>query len=367
MKIAIDASRAFLHERTGIEEYSYQLIKHLREPLKEYRVTLFLRRGTKENIDFELPENWRVKELWAPRFWTYVRLSLSLLFHRPEKLLVPGHIVPPIHPRNTTVVVHGLEFEIHPEAYSQYEVLSMRKGIKNSCKWAKNIICVSNNTKKDLIRLYGISKEKIRVVYEGVNPAMRENERITSETMAKYEIEKQGYIIFIGRLEERKNIVSILKAFEIIKRHFALGHKLVLVGKGGYGWDRIDREIEDHPYAQDIIVTGFVGEEEKWSLFRHAAVFVFPSLYEGFGLPVLEAQQLGVPVVTSKNSSLREVARDSALLVDPLHVSDIAEKINQLIIDPNLRKKIIQCGFKNIQRFTWDRCARLVAKVLINL
>lgn len=365
MKIAIDASRAFLHERTGIEEYSYQLIKHFREPLRDHRVILFLRRGTKENIDFDIPDAWKVVELWAPRFWTYIRFSFSLFFRRPQKLFVPGHIVPPIHPKSTTVVVHGLEFEMHPEAYSNYEIHSMRRGIKNSCKWAKNIICVSNNTKKDLMRLYKVPKEKIQVVYEGVNPAMRENERITSETMAKYEIEKQGYVVFIGRLEERKNISSILKAFEIMKRHFALGHKLVLVGKGGYGWNRIKKEIDEHPFVHDIVITGFVGEEEKWSLLRHAAVFVFPSLYEGFGLPVLEAQQLGVPVVTSNNSSLREVAKDSALLVAPLHVSDIAEKINQLIIDANMREEIIRRGFKNIERFTWERCAKLSTKMIM--
>lgn len=364
MKIAIDASRAFLHERTGIEEYSYQLIKHLRDPLKEYRVILFLRRGTKENIDFELPENWRVKELWSPRFWTYFRFSLSLLWHRPDKLLVPGHIVPPIHPKSTTVVIHGLEYEIHPEAYSKYEVFSMRKGIKNSCKWARNIVCVSNNTKRDLIRLYDVHKDKMRVVYEGVNPAMRENERITNESMAKHNIRKQEYIVFIGRLEERKNILQILNAYEILKRHFLIPHKLVLVGKGGYGWDRIEKEIAEHPFSNDIVVTGFVGEEEKWSLMRHAAVFVFPTLYEGFGLPILEAQQLGVPVVTSDNSSLTEVAKDSALLVDPLQASDIAEKIKQLLTDQKIRDEMIQRGFKNIERFTWKRCARLVTKLM---
>lgn len=365
MKIAIDASRAFLHERTGIEEYSYQLIKHLRTPLADHHVTLFLRRGTKENIDFELPDHWRSKELWAPRFWTYVRFSLSLLFFRPKKLFVPGHIVPFIHPQSTTVVIHGLEYEVHPEAYSKYEVWSMRRGIKNSCKWAKNIVCVSNNTKKDLMRLYDIPRDKIRVVYEGVNPAMRENEQITSEVMAKYDIRQQGYLVFIGRLEERKNLSNILNAYEILRNHFMIQHKLVLVGKGGYGWNHIAQEIQDHPFVDDIIVTGFVDEEEKWSLMRHAAVFVFPSLYEGFGLPILEAQQLGVPVVTSKNSSLREVAKDSALLVDPLIASDIAEKINQLLTDENMRKDVIQKGFINIKRFTWERCATLVTKMIM--
>jgi len=365
MKIAIDASRAFLHERTGIEEYSYQLIKHLRKPLAKQEVVLYIRRGTGENIDFELPELWQVRKLWAPRLWTYIRLSFSLLFKKPQKLLVPGHIVPPIHPRDTTVVVHGLEFEIKPEAYSKYERLSMRKGIKNSCKWSKNIICVSNNTKRDLMELYDISKDKIRVVYEGVNPAPKENIKSDIKILHKYSVQKQEYLIFIGRLEERKNISNIINAYEILRRHFGATQKLVLVGKGGYGWDKISSEINAHPFVNDIIVTGFVPEEEKWALLRNASVFVFPTLYEGFGLPVLEAQQLGIPVVTSNNSSLKEITKASAFLVDPIIASDIAEKINILLTNDKARHDAITRGFENIKRFNWDRCARLVAKVLI--
>ncbi len=365
MKIAIDASRAFLHERTGIEEYSYQLIKHLREPLRKHSVVLYIRSGTRDNIDFDLPDAWKVSSLWFPRLWTYIRLSWAMIFYRPDKMLVPGHIVPPIHPKDTTVVVHGLEFEITPEAYSKYERVSMRRGIKNSCKWSKNIVCVSNNTKRDLMKLYNIPKEKIRVVYEGVNPAPVENIKEDTQTLYKYGVQKQQYFIFIGRLEERKNISNIVNAYEILRKHFGVTQKLVLVGKSGHGWDRIEQEVAKHSFAEDIIITGFVESEEKWALLRNASVFVFPTLYEGFGLPVLEAQQLGVPVVTSNNSSLKEISKKSALLVNPLLASDIAEKMNILITDNNMRNTIVQSGFENIKRFNWDRCARLVAKVVV--
>lgn len=364
-KIAIDASRAFLHERTGIEEYSYQLIKYLRVPLGQEHVTLYLRRGTRENIDFSLPKTWRVKELWSPRLWTYVRLSLSLFIHRPTHLLVPGHIAPPIHPKKTTVVVHGLEFEINPEAYSRYEQVSMRRGIKNSCRWARNIVCVSNNTKRDLVRIYQVKKEKVRVAYEGMNVAPPEQQELTATVLRKYHLQKSGYVIFIGRLEERKNIIQILKAYEILRRHFLLSHRLVLVGKGGFGFEKIQEEIANHPFKTDIVLTGFVSVDEKWALLRNATVFVFPSLYEGFGLPVLEAQQVGVPVVTSNNSSLREVAGDSALLVDPLSATDIAEKTYALLANHDVRESAIAHGYENIKRFTWERCARLVAKMLL--
>jgi glycosyltransferase involved in cell wall biosynthesis len=365
MKIAIDASRAFLHERTGIEEYSYQLIKHLRKPLKKYEVILYVRKGTQENVDFKLPDSWKVQTLWFPRFWTYIRLSLTLLLHRPDKMLVPGHIVPPIHPKDTVVVVHGLEYEVTPEAYSRYERMSMRRGIKNSCKWAKNIICVSNNTKRDLMRLYDVPKEKIRVVYEGVNSAVNDDIQSSINILNKYGIQKQQYLIFIGRLEERKNISNIIKAYEIARKQFGLTQKLLLVGKAGHGWKNIRNEILEHPFADDIIVTGFVLNEEKWALFRNASVFVFPTNYEGFGLPILEAQQLGVPVITSNNSSLKEIGRDSVLLVNPKMPEDIACKMNALFTNNQLRQEIINRGFENIKRFDWDKCARLVSKVVV--
>lgn len=363
-KIAIDASRAFLHERTGIEEYSYQVIKHLREPLAAERVVLFLRRGTKENIDFALPDKWVIRELWAPRLWTYARLSWALLFCRPTHLFVPGHIVPPIHPRNTTVVIHGIEFEMCPEAYSSYEKWSMRRGIKNSCSWSQNIICVSNNTKRDLLRLYDVSRSKVRVVYEGVNPAPQEDVQISYDILRTYGVRSGGYFVFIGRLEERKNIIQILKAYEILRRHFLVQQRLILVGKGGYGFAKINEEIAQHPFREDIVLTGFVSEQEKWALLRHATVFVFPTLYEGFGLPILEAQQVGVPVVTSRNSSLREIAKQSALLADPLSAADIAECVYRLLSDEQLRMRVVQSGYANIQRFTWQRCAHLVAKMI---
>ncbi len=365
LKIAIDASRAFLHERTGIEEYAYQVIKHLRAELGNERVTLFLRKGTAENVDFDLPELWRIKELWAPRLWTYVRLSWALVWHRPTHLFVPGHIVPPIHPKNTTVVIHGLEYEMCPEAYSPYERWSMRRGIRSSCRWARNILCVSNNTKRDLMRLYDVPREKIRVAYEGMNPAQPEDEHITHEILTAFDLRKQDYLIFVGRIEERKNISNILKAYEIMRAHFLLPQKLVLVGKAGLGYERIREEIVRHPFAADIILTGFVTDAQKWSLLRHAAVCMFPTLYEGFGLPVLEAQQVGVPVVTSDNSSLKEVAGDSALLADPHSVTQIAEHVYTLITDMDARADMVARGFSNTSRFTWTRHAHLVKALLL--
>ena len=365
MKIAIDASRAALHERTGIEEYSYQIIKHLRGPLAEHAVTLYVRSGTSENIDFELPLTWRVKSLWAPKFWTYVRLSWSLLWGRYDRLFVPGHIVPPIHPKHTIAVIHGLEYEKFPEAYSKKEVSRMRMGIKRTCRWARRLIAVSNNTKRDVMELYGVPKKKIRVVYEGLNQPTKISDIRTANLIQEFGLIRGQYIVFIGRLEARKNLVNVLKAYEMFREHFGGSHKLVLAGKPGFGAEEIEEEIGAHPFRGDIVITGFVGEETKWALLHGAAVFVFPSLYEGFGLPVLEAQQLGVPVVASNTSSLKEIGKDATVQVDPLSPQQIAQGLHEMISNADARGNIVAAGAENIKKFNWNRAAELTAKVIL--
>lgn len=366
--IGIDASRAFLHERTGIEEYSYQVIKYLRMPLGNNKVTLYLRAGTKENIDFDLPEKWQMKELWFPRLWTYLRLSFELFVHPVDKLFVPGHIVPMIHPRDTTVVVHGLEYEFTPEAYSRWERLSMRHGIKNSCQWAQKIITVSDNTAKDLKKLYHIPQEKITRIYEGVNEnaeLQMLNAELKENILKKYNVTTNTYLLFIGRIEERKNIVNVVKAFSILKEKYQIPHKLVLAGKGGHGYERIEQEISQSDYKDDIVLPGFVSDEEKWILLENASVFLFPTLYEGFGLPILEAQSVGVPVVTADNSSLSEIGGASVLFAEEYDPADIAQKVNMLISDDNLRRAIIEKGHHNLTRFDWQKCANEIADVLL--
>lgn len=397
MIIGIDASRAFLSKRTGIEEYSYQLIKHLRNELAGERVVLYVRKREVEDgrwkmedgrnyEGFELPEKWEVKELWGPRLWTQGRLALEMFLHPVDVLLVPAHTVPWIHPKNTVVVVHGLEYEFCPEAYSWWERLYMRGSIKNSCRWASRIIAVSENTKRDLMRLYGVPEEKITVVYEGVNfkeqgAGNREQNKYWKESRIMNHESGDGsttlssiphllhsnpYLLFIGRIETRKNVGRIIEAFEIFKKKCGTEHKLVLVGKPGYGYEEIANCKLQVANSSDVIELGYVGEEGKWELLRNAAGFLFPSLYEGFGLPVLEAQAMGIPVLTSNVSSLPEVAGDSAILVDPRSVDDIARGIEKIALDSNFRSAIIENGRESAKRFSWEKCSKEVSEILLN-
>ncbi len=415
MIIGIDASRAFIKNRTGIEEYSYQAIKHLVPLLKDDQVILYVRFPTnyesstniritnKFNVDFKLPSNWKVKIIKWPYLWTQLGLSLELLFYPIDVLFVPAHTVPIIHPRNTIVTIHGLEYEFCSKAYSWRERFYMRRVIKNSCRWAKKIIAVSENTKKDLMRLYKVAENKIKVIYEGVSPFAKgglkgdfyKNKINKNPSPPLPFIKGERYLLFIGRLEERKNIIGIIKTFEILKEQYKIPHKLVLAGKFGYGKKRIREEIKNVNCAKDIILTGYVSEEEKWKLLKNAEVFLFPTFYEGFGLPILEAQSAGCPVVAGNNSSIPEITClkchsgldpessqiksdnsldsrlrgndnicNSVLLINPHNAEEIADAAYKLISDKVLRDDIIKRGYENVRRFSWERCAEEIAGIL---
>jgi glycosyltransferase involved in cell wall biosynthesis len=411
MIIGIDGSRAFLKQRTGIEEYSYQVIKHLRERLKTVQVILYLRKNQK--VDFVLPKNWKIKILKWPRFWTQVGLSLEMLFYPVDVLFIPAHVAPLIHParnaslfslalfiqkllkklgvktdynthsdagepKKTFVVIHGLEFEIMREAYSFLGRLYMRWSIKRSCKWAKKIIAVSKNTKKDLMELYKVPEKKIEVIYEGVSENFKTQisklKTITqnSKFNTKYlptgqagQISDTKYLLFIGRLEKRKNIEGIISAFEILKEKYNIPHSLVLAGSPGYGYESSKLKVQNSKFKNDIIEMGYVSEEEKFSLIENADVFLFPTFYEGFGLPILEAQAQGVPVVTSNVSSMPEVGGDSVAYSTPSEPISIADSIYKIISDENFRNDLIKKGNENVKKFSWEKCAEEISQLLI--
>ncbi|MFZ2187501.1 MAG: glycosyltransferase family 1 protein [Candidatus Moraniibacteriota bacterium] len=385
MIIGIDASRAFLKRRTGIEEYAYQTIKHLRSVISETdTVVLYVRkkivfrsgriRFIFPEIDFSLPTNWGLRGIWAPRFWTQIALSVEMIWKRPDVLFVPAHTVPLVHPAKTVVTIHGLEYEFCSQGYTLWERLYMRFSIRYSCRVASTVICVSENTKRDVMSLYGVAEEKIRVIYEGFDEKFKlrsqnfesnSNVQISKSGIeSKFKIQNSKFLLFIGRLEERKNIVRIIEAFEILEEKYRTPHQLVLVGKPGYGYEHIRFKIQNSKFKISIKELGYVTEEEKWELLKHADVFLFPTLYEGFGIPVLEAQSVGVPVVASETSSLPEVGGEGAVYVDPKSAQSIAAGIQRVLSDKGLRGDIIEKGLKNVERFSWMQCADKIVHLL---
>ncbi|MFO7807656.1 MAG: glycosyltransferase family 1 protein [Candidatus Moraniibacteriota bacterium] len=367
MKIAIDASRAFLNQRTGIEEYAFETIKNLRKNLKCQEVVLYLRIGGKKRLEesIDLPSGWVAKEISFKYFWTQIGMAWEFLTNPPDVLFIPAHTVPWIHPQNTVVTVHGLEYEHCPESYSLYSRLFHRFFIRKSCLWARKIIAVSHNTKKDLIERYGVPEEKIKVVYNGFNSPVAAPKEQKKENVKKNGEKKDNYFLYIGRLEKRKNIEGIIKAFEIAKKEKGYKGKLLLAGKPGYGYEDIKKAVVESEYCQDITELGYIEQERKWQLLEEADVFLFPSLCEGFGLPILEAQTSSVPVVTSNFGPMDEVVNNSDLLADPLSPEEIANLAVKLTENKVFRQKVIKKGRENIENFSWASCGKETASVLV--
>lgn len=367
MRIGIDASRAFLKRRTGIEEYSYRVIEHLRGELSNENVTLYVQKKivftngwfyfVRPTIDFDLPESWHVKGLWAPRFWTQIRLSLEMIFFPVDVLFVPAHTVPLFHPKRTIVTIHGLEYEFSPESYGFLARLYMRYSIRYSVLMSRRVIAVSENTKRDLIRLYSVAEGKIRVIYEGFTRSdVNQNPGPKSRT---------PYFFFVGRLETRKNIIRLIEAFELFKEETGLPHELVLAGKSGYGYEMIEQKIRTSKYKDTIRAVGYVSDAERWQLLAEAEAFLFPSLYEGFGLPIIDAQSIGVPVITSNISSLPEIAGDGAVFIDPFSSRALAEAMEEIAKNPVKRADIIDKATRNVVRFSWSECSKKLATEIL--
>ncbi len=390
MLLGIDASRAFEQKRTGTGEYSYQIIKHLAKMNIDCQVVLYVKKKDLANIDFVLPDNpvcsygtsFKVKIISFPRFWTQIGLASEMLINKPDVLFIPSYTVPQIHPSKTVATVHGLEYRCCPECYSLKERFILELNTQFSVKWASKIIVPSENTKKDLIKFYKTKPDKIKVIAHGIGIPLlggaRGWVRRTLKSTPNFSSRKDGAqqegnnnfnILFIGRLEKRKNLMNLIKAFNLFKKTYNLQpttYNLILAGKKGFGFDEIKKAIEVSPYKKDIVLKDYISEEEKSELYKNADLFILPSFYEGFGLPVLEAMSYGVPVICSAVSSLPEVVGNAALLVDPNDPKAIAEAMNKVFSDNDLRERMIEKGFKNVKRFSWEKCAKETMDIILS-
>ncbi len=360
MKIAIDASRINVSKKTGTEYYSFEIIKNLLlvDSNKKNQYILYSRKPISKLLSEFSGKNFINKVISLPRFWTQIGLAWKMLKDKPDILFIPAHTIPWIHPKKTVAVIHGLEYEYFPDAYSFFEKFHLRLTTKLALKWAKKIIVPSQSTKNDLIKFYRANPKQIEVIYHGF--ASHQSPAISCQPANKY-------ILFIGRLEKRKNLVSLIQSFNFLKEKYKISHRLILTGKKGFGFKEIEKARENSPYKNDIILKDYVSEKEKKDLLKNADVFTFVSLYEGFGFPILEAMEVGVPVVASNNSSLSEIAGNAALLVNPQNTEEISQAIYKILNDNSLRKSLIEKGKENVKRFDWQKCAEKTLEVLNEL
>jgi glycosyltransferase involved in cell wall biosynthesis len=374
MLIGIDASRATIARRTGTETYSLNIIRALIGLGSGHRFRLYTNGASRVPGTSEVPGtsnlNVEIRDIPFPRLWTHIRLSVEILMHPPDVLFVPAHVLPLIHPRRSVVTVHDLGYLHYPETHRAAD----RRYLDWSTRWngrqATAVLADSQATKDDLVRAYGVDPGRVHVVYLGRDEMfgpVRDVSRLT-QTRERYGVSGR-YFLYVGTLQPRKNLARVVDAFARLASDAALAPtlsdvQLVLAGKRGWLYDDLFALVTRLGLASRVVFPGYIEEADLPALLSGALALVFPSLYEGFGIPVLEAGACGVPVITSNTSSLPEVAGDAALLVDPHDVDAIADAMARIATDAELRAELNRRGQENVKRFSWEKCARETLAVL---
>jgi len=425
MIIGIDASRANRDHKSGTEWYSFYLIKWLAEldgknqyilytdkPLSNNLTDLSLVNvKTTENFQAKFDKNgyqviksphnnFKAKILKWPYhfFWTQGRLSLEMIFHRPDILFVPAHTLPLIHPKKSIVTIHDVGFardfclyrsdKMGPEnsrarkvidylirtatfgKYGANTVDYQNWSTKFALKKSKAIITVSEFTKKEIKEIFGDFDHKINVVSNGYNNEIYkkiiDQEKIKN-TINKYGI-KKPYLFYVGRLERKKNTPQLIEAFALLKeKNKNIKHKLVLVGDASFGYDEVKYTINEYALDEDVIMPGWIAEEDMPYLYNGADAFIFPSLYEGFGIPLLQAMACGVPIASSYISSIPEITGDTSLFFNPNNIISMTDAIERIITDNSLREELTKKGYERIKLFSWKKCAQETLEIIIKL
>ncbi len=361
MIVGIDASRAALGRHTGTETYAYHLIRAM-APLaaRDLRLRLYTHRSPR-------PAGWpdtpfvETRVIPFPRLWTHLRLSAELARRPPDVLFVPAHVLPLYCPVPAVVTVHDLGYRYYPEAHTPFQRRYLDWTTRRHARLARRLIADSAATRDDLLRHYRADPARIRVVHLGVNPALRPVAD-PSPVRRKYGLHND-YLLYLGTLQPRKNLLRLLDAFAQVSDRFPVD--LVLAGGKGWLYESIFARARELGLGDRVRFPGYIPEADKAALLSGATAFVFPSLYEGFGLPVLEAMACGTPTLIANASSLPEIAGDAALRVDPLRVESIAGGLARLLADPALRRSLAEKGLRRVRQFSWHRAAEQTLQILL--
>ncbi len=374
MHIGIDASRLAVAARTGTEHYSYELLAALAQADRRDRFTLYCNRRPAALPP--LGPNFALRAIPFARLWTHARLSAELALRPPDVLFVPAHVLPlgaPLRRTRTVVTIHDMGYLHFPEAHTPMHRRYLALSTLWSARAATHVIAISGATRDDLVRHAGVAPAKISVIHHGLSPRFRPaDEQAIAAARARYGI-AGPYFLYVGTVQPRKNLVRLIEAFaaagargwEIGVGAGASNPQLVIAGKRGWLTEAIERRAAELGVAERVIFTGYLPDEDVPALLSGALAFVFPSLYEGFGMPVLEAMACGAPVLAANTSSLPEVAGDAALLVDPADTAAIAAGLARLAAEPALRADLRARGIARAAEFSWERCARETLAVLL--
>ncbi|MCC7367571.1 MAG: glycosyltransferase family 4 protein [Chloroflexi bacterium] len=310
----------------------------------------------------------RVNERWMNILWHRLQVPLPVdwltgpvdIYHSPD------FVMPPVRAAKSILTVHDLAFLLYPECADARLRAYLERTVPRSVQRADYVVADSENTRNDVICLLGMPAERVTVVPGGVDPSFQpvtDPARIAAFRQSIGLDESTPYILFVGVIEPRKNLVGLIEAFDLLKARRQLPHKLVVVGRRGWLSDGTMQRADRSPYRNDIVFPGFIPDGELATLYSAAESFAFPSHYEGFGLPVLEAMACGTPVVASRASSLPEVVGDAGMQVDPDDTERLASALELLALNPEMRADFSARGLERAATFTWEAAADVMIDV----
>jgi glycosyltransferase involved in cell wall biosynthesis len=371
MKIGIIAN-SLDNALTGIGNYTYNVLKHM--PYRtENKITIIHSVNDKTYLSKLLTFN-NLKDIKTPRLnmlplakgiQKMILMPLKINQQKLDVVHDTYHFGPFFllnRPTRRVLTVHDLTPLILPEFHKRSRTFLHKVIFYKILKDSDHIITVSENTKNDLINKFKIPEDKIRVIPLAANENFKQiDESKIFSTTTKYNI-NCPFILYVGTLEPRKNIPNLLNAYYKLKKQ-GINHKLVIAGGKGWKYKEIFETIEKLNLQKDVIFTGYVPDEDLPGLYNAAELFVYPSLYEGFGLPPLEAMQCGTPVITSNTSSLPEVVGAAGITVNPYDVDELANKMYEVLTNEDLRKEMSKKGLERAKLFSWKKCAEEHLKV----
>ncbi len=350
------------YRSAGIHKYITQTVRHLPLADPDLRVTLFASHppaGLSSAITVQA-SRWKTERPPIRILWEQLALPGAAQRARAEVLHATAFVAPIVQPCPTVITIYDLSFALFPQYFRGFNQTYLRVGARFSARRAQRVIAISEQTKRDVQRLYGVPLERVDVAYPGVDEALRP---APAEQVAQFKQRKrlpEKFLLFLGTLEPRKNLTMLVKAFAEFKR---LCPEAVLVLAGGAGWlaEGLFAAIEQSGVKESILCPGYVSAEEKTMWYSAATAFVYPSTYEGFGLPPLEAMACGTPVLTSNAASLPEVVGDAGTTIGPEDARDWIAALQRVWNDAAYRAELADRGLRQAQKFTWFVAAQHIA------
>lgn len=362
MKIVVNTRSLIPNKLDGIAWFTFQTLKRITQAHPEIEFTFLFDRPYSE--EFIFGSNVKPVVLFPPArhpflYLLYYQIAVKNILQKikPDLFLAPDGLLVIGARCKQLAVIHDINFEHYPNDlkffYSKYYSIF----VPVFARIATRIASVSEFSKKDIATQYRIEPNKIDVVYNGINEGYRPLSEVEKTAVrAKYN-KGLPYFLFVGSQSPRKNLARLIQAFDLFKKQSGANHQLVLVGSSFWGKGEIDSSIQNSPYKADIIITGRLEQEELEKITASAFALTFVSYFEGFGIPLVEAMQCEVPIISSNVSCMPEIAGDAALYVDPFDSKDIAAKMLELFLNPSLAADLVRKGIERKQKFSWDLSA----------